>query len=559
MSIMAAGEQSLNEPSLGEPRGHAAVPRLIVVLAALGATLAYLQASKIGGRLAQELTFDDVGYATDAARRMLALRAGGIAGLLADLIALPPHSPFSTGLAMFAFALGGTREIALYAANGVILLAASWFVFDATGRARPALGLLAVATFLASPLARHAVQDFRPDIANGLCTAAMVWWLADGVVGGRWPPVARAGIAFGACLLIKPSFFPHALAVALALAVLAAAWVRLAPTGSPPRRLGLRAPASFLALGAAIAAPYYLLNGRQIFDYMWINTHAAIPTALWSFDPGTPLIRVLHWYLLDRHATFLLLGDHLYLALIGLGAALPVLRRAGRHEELAKIGALLAAALVSFAVIFVGRHKNEFFLASFQSLILLAALVAMARAAPHVPPRRWRYWLLAWGVLLAIATATGLRLGAPALEPETRVGTAWNGRLVQSILDAEAGLAPRPPGEPISVFVGFAGPVSGATMQWEALKRSVPIEVRELYLSDSLADYVASADAADYVILPNMADADFYRNFPSGRLQQALELQLEGSADFAVVGTPTPADHYRVLRNLPRFRRRGGG
>jgi hypothetical protein len=549
------GARLMNQP-ISEPRrseflrSHA---RLVALGSALLATALFLRASQWTGRLAQELTFDDVGYAIDAAHRLAVIHDGGVYALWHGLLVDPPHSPFSTALAMLGFAVGGIDDFALYAANGLVLLAVVGFLLRVTGRRDPALALLVVLTLLTSQLAFRIIHDFRPDIPAGLCAAAMVWWFAAGVVERNLGLVMRAGVAFGALFWIKPSFFAHALAIGFFVALLGAAWIWLRDRGSTFQPRSYRAPVSFLAIGIAVAAPYFVLAGPSIWDYFWSNTHGTA-AAIWGFTPDAPLASVVRWYLLDRHATFRVLGDHFYLSLVGLSIAIPALVRNRQRDELVKVGALLATAAASTTVIVAGRHKNEFFLASAQSMLMLAALVASAHCIEPMRGRRRITWVCTWLVLLAVAVLGSRGLHPWTVDDETRTGVAWNGRIVNTIVSAEAGVAPRAPGDPIMVFVGFAGPVSGVSIEWEALKAAVPMDVKELYLSASLADYVAGARAADYVVIAN-ENSNFYRKLPSGALEPDLARWIDESPAFAPVARAA-TDHYVVFRNLARLQNR---
>src|SRR4051794_20015790 len=79
--------------------------------------LVYLRFSQLSGRLAQELTYDDVVYANDALTRIVVGSEHGLFRMLATFWNDPPHSPFSTVLAMAGFIVGGVDETSLYATN----------------------------------------------------------------------------------------------------------------------------------------------------------------------------------------------------------------------------------------------------------------------------------------------------------------------------------------------------------------------------------------------------------------------------------------------------------
>lgn len=74
-----------------------------IVFVVVLAGLMCLHASMILGPLAMDLPYDDVVYAIDGAQRLGVLERNGLGAFLAGLWNEPPHSPFSTLLAVFAF------------------------------------------------------------------------------------------------------------------------------------------------------------------------------------------------------------------------------------------------------------------------------------------------------------------------------------------------------------------------------------------------------------------------------------------------------------------------
>ena len=84
--------------------------RLGVWALAVVFTLLAVHWSERNGRLAQDSTYDDVGYMADAVNRLQTLDTGGVAALTGDLAHHPPHSPFSTLLALTSFETLGLSD-----------------------------------------------------------------------------------------------------------------------------------------------------------------------------------------------------------------------------------------------------------------------------------------------------------------------------------------------------------------------------------------------------------------------------------------------------------------
>src|ERR1700742_1393530 len=67
------------------------------------------------GRLAMDPVFDDVGYLIDGLQRLDILDRSGFHEFCQTFINSPPHSPWSTALAILSFALLGVHDWAPYA------------------------------------------------------------------------------------------------------------------------------------------------------------------------------------------------------------------------------------------------------------------------------------------------------------------------------------------------------------------------------------------------------------------------------------------------------------
>src|SRR5262245_14571733 len=85
-------------------------------------TAAAVQHSFSRGRLAGEIDFDDVGYFNDGLRRLDLLYDEGVVAFVENYECQPPHSPFSSLLALASFAVFGIHDWAPYAGNGILIL-----------------------------------------------------------------------------------------------------------------------------------------------------------------------------------------------------------------------------------------------------------------------------------------------------------------------------------------------------------------------------------------------------------------------------------------------------
>jgi hypothetical protein len=95
---------------------------LLVLSAGILFTAFALQWSFQNGRLTRDPSFDDVVYFVDGMERMQTLYDHGFGGLLRGLFRNPPHSPWSTGLALFSFLVLGVHDWAPYLVNGILVV-----------------------------------------------------------------------------------------------------------------------------------------------------------------------------------------------------------------------------------------------------------------------------------------------------------------------------------------------------------------------------------------------------------------------------------------------------
>jgi hypothetical protein len=553
-----------NIPSLGKTPIHTVDPeknrnpinrRAVAVLLTVALSLIYLRISQFGGRLAQDLTYDDIGYAKDAADRLILLSRHGFFAFAQGFVQNPPHSPFSTLLALGAFAVGGMDDLVLYAANILPLTLVSLLITSELRDARTGIWLIALGIVLFSPIAYRTIHDFRPDIVLGFGTAMMAWWFFGGWVAGEPGLFRKAGYALGACLLIKPSFFAHTLAIALFIAGLAVC------EGIARRyaRTRMAVPAkgnvaAFLGLGFLIAAPYYLVNGNHALQYFWDNTRGS-QAEIWSFAANIPFGKLLYTYLLDREGNFPLLGYHLFYAMVLLPMGIGFLFRRGAKPEAVRILGVCAAALASLCIIVVGRHRNHFFLASFQWMVLLSAVFAIATVDARLGGRQARLFfrsIILAGLCLSLwMNGTLVHWRSP---PDALRATSWNRKIVDMIRQSEeSNVASRKAIRNPRVFFSFAGPVNAETVNWLGLREGFAIDAFDSHRSGDLAQARSSAENSDYVVLPSPSTSTYHNWLPSAAIQGPLLEWVAGDARFKPLTPLSPSSRYLVFVNVPRL------
>src|ERR1700730_7971368 len=241
------------------------------------------------GRLAMDPVFDDVGYLFDGLQRLNSLDRSGFHAFCQTFISSPPHSPWSTSLAILSFALMGIHDWAPYTLNSLLIFFFLCVAWDLVGQGKAFTAAAITSTVLLLQLPFQAVLEFRPYFAVGLFTAAfslLILKMGCYDIESESRCHFFVGLLAGLAYLTKPSFCPHTTAM-LFSAILIAEICR-----------GLRSRARFdpwgivrrfsvvLAGAVLIAGFYFLLNWRAELDYFLSNTGPGKDAAIWKVRGG---------------------------------------------------------------------------------------------------------------------------------------------------------------------------------------------------------------------------------------------------------------------------------
>lgn len=518
---------------------------LIAVFAAIAVSVVYLRMSELAGRLSQDLAYDDVSYAVEAAARLEKGFTSGIGAFLLSLVQDPPHSSFSTLLATVGLLVGGYHEIAIYATNSVLLVLVAWFLARQFGAAGVGTVTWIVAAFLFSPLAYTAIHDFRPDIALGFATAAMVWWFSLGLARGEHRAFTWAGFAFGASLLVKPTFFAHTLALALGLTgihlmLLVSRGVGKQIPQPRPRDLG-----RFLVIGLLLALPYYAIGGTAIFDYFWTNTQEET-AKIWSFSPDLSVTAVAQIFLRMQRT----IGYHLFLAagLVVIGLGWTIYQK--KHPDILVLACLVSFALMSYAILVFGRVRNEFFFATFQSLVLLAGLFSFSYLASAWGGYRRRTLLVAAWIALGASILANQDIAHLRVYDDSNRFRSWNTRVVNLLGREMASLgATRIGSFTPKVLVPGAGPVNADVLEWVAMKQGLRISTIDFSRRAETKDHVSMARKSHFTVVANPLTAEISWGMPSGKVHGPLLAALLKDPQFRLVDQPSNDTRYFVFAN----------
>lgn len=519
------------------------------VVAAAMVSLVFLYISGRVGRLAHDVTYDDIGYFNDAVDRLACLHSQGLRSFVATFSQNPPHSPLSTMFALSAMALAGYHTFAVYATNALLLVLVATFILGAFKELDWRAATWILATALTTPMAFEAIQNFRPDYAVGFASTAMGWWFVTGVANGTKKHIIYAGLAFAAALLIKPSFFAHTIALAVALTglfVLIRLVVRENATEVASRSWFTLC--AFWGVALVISLPYYGVAWKDVFDYFWNNTRGA-DAHLWSFGHDLSLFKVIRAYLGStyQHAIGF---DAVLSGVVIVGSTIDLYNKR-KFKDLFVLALLLGFALLSFSILVFGRHKNDFFFATFQSTLLLASFFGFARFYGGISDRRKRSVLVFLWLALAGTTYANVRHTYFNPQTEDLLDRSWNRRVLSEIIDAMGNSGKGTLSAPLTVLATVPGPVNAHTIKWLAAQQGVTVRQTDLDRSGRLSDYVDLARRVDFVVVPNEGHSEFYQQFPGTAVQSALLDILRHDSQFEeLVPTGIEIQHYFVFKNL---------
>ncbi len=514
-------------------------------------TLVQVRQSLHGGRLALPPTFDDIGFLLDGQERLQVLFDQGPVAVVADVVRTTPHSPWSTYLASLAFLVFGMHEWAPAAANGVLILGVLLWL-GRRGRGLPVAWLLVVAaTLLTWPLLGQAVENFRPDLACGLVTAALAFY----IVREPWLGAGRrrhvlAGLGFALALVIKPTISP----VTSLIVVAALGAATLTDVLRDRSRLRLRpivtAWARCLGTGAVLAAPYYVLAARHLSAYVYRNTFGELKD-VWSLRLSGSEQAL---YYLSGEGGRLMLAGWLYLWLALAAATLVIVLVRRDRAAVARAPAVAAVIAVSYAAVTLPAHKNPFLGVVLPSLLLFAAIEMMVYLAKTETPKlataagRWSL------VALLVAGVAGYRgpyqltAGGPLTPEENR----QHRRLLETVYQDLRHVS----GEQTRVFfTQISAFLNPPLLEYRAgVDRLSGFSSHDLQLSEKPLYLDHELTLADHVIAFSAGNRNAMEWLPGSETQSSIleRLQAEGTHESftlaGIYGTPNGGEVYLFTR-----------
>ena len=379
----------------------------MVAILLLGVVYAALQIhqSLDQGKLGHPATYDDSMYFVDGLERVHALYDYGPLQLLEGWWKSPPHSPWSTLVAVSGFALLGVQAWAPSVAASVVLIVALAVLVIVTRHLSISHAVLIAIAGLTWPIVSYLVIDIRPDMVWGLSVAAFCATVSGGATRALTRPVAFwAGALLAFALLAKTSTFPVTLAVAGAVCCATlVARLRSDPASS---RAHLRILLLVAIVAAALTAPHYLTAGRRILLYIYQNMFGDY-AHIWRLPldaRGHLLYHLTGW----GGAT--MMGAWLWLTIATFALFVLAIVRRGDRDMAWGSACYGVGVVVAFMAVTLPAHKSHFLGAIFPAMLLLGWISMTIYLVDTLEGvRRGRMWSLVLLVLLAGAGVATFR------------------------------------------------------------------------------------------------------------------------------------------------------
>lgn len=524
--------------------------------------------SRSYGRMLVGPLYDDVVYLNEGLLYAQLAQEQGMRALVEHAVQHPPHSPFATCTAFLSFLLFGPVEWAPYALMGLVVLAvvlaADRLLVGLPQHARVA-GTVFVLSF---PIIGTLPYHFRPDATAGLATGFGVVMMLR--YSPFWAPRAHqywTGLCFALALITKTSLLPFTLYMFLGSGMLSAlsgartdlivSAQRAMPGPQDGRRGCWAAVWPYWAPVLLLAGPYYMLAGRQVYNYIHQNMFGQ-NSKIWLMRRSWMNLARFVW---DGEGGQLMVRRHGYLV-IGLacfaGLAYLVVRR-GKGADLARVRlglAVIGALFLAWLLPTVSRYGNPFIGSTFAAILLFVgvlvvrSLFVLHGVSQGTEERRSRLGtVFGWSavVLALLAFTWPEQLGTKTSEwvlIDNRVERA----VYRTMVDHAAGNS-------ATVFVTSAANLNADLLQFRARVDHVSFTLVGDPFSWDIQDYRTRIATSDYVVSGDQGAFRGSAHLPSYQFQNVLVVELMANPALtllAVVPTHAGLNVY-VFGRRPAF------
>jgi hypothetical protein len=499
------------------------------------------------GRLAVGPTDDDCNYMVDALQRLNYLFHSP-RQFVQNLVQFPPHSPFSSALAMVAFLVFGPHQWAPYVANGLLVLIMLLIIDFLTSPAGGAARTAAVIFAFAFPFTANVITEFRPDCAVGIAIAlGVVLLLRSSPLSSSPTHALFQGALLAVALLIKPTFAPFTLITFAAAWLISSLLVNHRDVGTNLRAGAMARQIGWFILPSLVfALPYYLIH-FQVVTYIQNQAFGRNKGAFEQKESGLQMLR----YYWDGAGGRMMLGRTRYVV-AGLALAAAVLLWNRLRQNWRGVVGYIAMVAITFAIPTVTRMGNPFFATTGDVLMLFGATMVITALFVEARTGSGRRLLLS-GVAWAAVALTLIVFQWPPVSYQK--GSEWaqtvnrlGDQLYQTIRNYPGSRSAR-------VFFTAPGAADDMLLRYRALADNLLFWCPNRHLSVKLEIFRREIDAADFIVASEPGSGVVYENIISPELETEL-LEMAGRDERFTELAKFPAlngklFHLFVRRDLP--------
>lgn len=510
------------------------LPLIAVTLSLFYTTMCITWSMKYG-RLAYDSVYDDVVYLIDAAGRLDTLQSKSLYSFLTTFWETPPHSPYSTILALISFVLFGLVDWAPYALNAITLFIFLYFLFKQCKNIHFGMSLWLVLLLLSFPLCLQSIVDFRPDFANGLFTALAIFSLAnasDSYGDERLfvKQIRISALLFTAALLTKPTFFPHTIALAFVCVVSLLLADRLL---KKPLHMGFETLGrKFLLLAKGIwpaliiIIAYGLLTWRHYWDYLRGSTGDGELAHIFAYHGG--VLNTISQTLWKGSMSHMLLNVFPCILLVII-LTLFFSRKQWSRTYIVTNFVTIGAMLASICILLYGKVDNIYFGATFQILTLFI-MIWNINQYYNIRYVRWMIFLFA-----AVLTIVRIQLPLVPVSIEKTLDSykaSSRNREIVRIVEKNNWLNNTGSSAPSTVFFTFSGPVNARSCQWISIKNNLSLGFTDSLFEPNIDKVFESAKRSDIVVATQVGSSAMYPWLPEAHIQDTLSEMISTDDQF---------------------------
>lgn len=518
--------------------------KAIMAIIATIYTLISIQWSFKYGRLAQDITWDDVVYFIDGLKRLNEWQSNGFVAFALGIIGNFPHSLYSSLAAMISFAVFGVEDWAPYAINGIIIAALVAVICHITRGVETGVQILFVIYVLSFRFSLIAVHDFRPDVACAMASGVGVY-LAGEAFSQRYPfsskrTLVSIGGALAASFLIKPTLFSVSFTLLFLTCVTIALSGHLAGEGPSTEALPVQPMHKVflvLLLPLLVVGPYLVVSGKGLISYFFSNALGEF-AALWRLPGG--FWESFKWYALGFGMLQPLGYGCVSLAAFGVSGFLVALLR--RDMRLLRMAAFMVVCIMAvLSILTIGRYANPFFGMNYIVIVVFMIVKLTYESYKNEKRKAFKYLFILMIISAIIVNVVSLRsenLFDSCRSELSRRGKSLNKLIVNDISYYLRSINEKSPSS-VDIFVAFTGAVSSASMNWISMRDGDAHDVLHFldrHYKPDLKSYIEMSRNAMFVIVAMKDTPDLWLGIPAtGDINEALASELSNSGGFTLL------------------------